>query len=310
MKRGIALSVVLLVLGGVVQAQESNFQIDVLSYQWTTTHNTLTFTYPGSASTSCNGNASMNGYVSGGGNIYANGTSSSTCSTSYTPPSTQDIDIQKPVVYILADSETTRMILACTRNVRWSQCHALNPGRFVARINNGHFEVQALSNKNKEEWIRFDVVQQAAISRQQAQPVSAQPASAPATIEAPGSDASGFPSRWKSMTSGTVRTIRVDGDYLYAEVVFTDAAARAGMFALTETKVDGDKYTGKTNGRLMKSATGPSCTISDQIEFTLVTPSRIEGRVFGAPPGATLDWSTCTYSLPDAWQSFVWIPVK
>lgn len=310
MKRAIAFTFVMLFLSVAIQAQENNFQINVLSYQWTTTHNTLTFTYPGSASTSCNGSGSMNGYVSGGGNVYANGTSSSTCSTSYTPPSTQDIDIQKPVVYILADSDTTRMVLACTRNVRWSQCHALNPGQFVARMNSGHFEVQALSGKNKEEWIRFDVVQQAAISRQQAQPVSAQPASAPATIEAPGSDASGFPSRWKSMNTGTVRTIRMDGEYVYAEVVLSDAAAKAGMFVLTETKQDGDKYSGKTNERLLKSATGPSCSITNPIEFTLVAPARIEGRSFSAPTGATLDWNTCTYSQPDAWQEFVWIPVR
>lgn len=308
MKRGIMLALVTLFLSSVLTAQQNEFHIDVLAYQWTTTHNTLTFTYPGSASSSCNGNASMNGYVSGSGNVYADGISSSTCSASYTPPSTQEIDIQKPVVYILADSENARMVLACTRNVRWSQCHALNPGRFVARMNNGHFEVQALSEKSKEEWVRFDVVQQVAINQQHAQSASAQ--AAPATIEAPGSDGSGFPSRWKSMNTGTVRTIRVDDEYVYAEVVLTDAAAKAGMFVLTEAKHDGDKYKGKTNERLMKSATGPSCSITSQIEFTLVTPGRMEGRVFGAPVGATIDWSTCAYSQPDAWQSFVWIPVR
>jgi hypothetical protein len=62
------------------------------------------------------------------------------------------------------------MILTCTRNVRWSQCHALNPGFFVARNDKGHFEVQGVSPKGKEEWVRFDVVQQDANVAQGPQP--------------------------------------------------------------------------------------------------------------------------------------------
>ena len=148
-------------------AQDDNFRITVLAYQWTTTHNTLTFAYAGHADTSCNGNTDVNGYVSGGGNVYASGTSSANCSTTYTPTSTQNIDIQKPVVYLLADSDTSRMILTCTRNVRWSQCEALNPGVFMARMDKGHLEVEGMSGKGKEEWVKFDVVQQTAINRQQ-----------------------------------------------------------------------------------------------------------------------------------------------
>src|SRR5271170_6031177 len=93
----------------VLQGQENTFHITVLAYQLATTHRTLTFTWPGYANTSCNGSVSMNGYASGAGNFSANGTTSNTCSTSYTPPNTQNIDVQKPVVYILADSQTSRM---------------------------------------------------------------------------------------------------------------------------------------------------------------------------------------------------------
>ena len=301
-----------LLLCHVVYAQENTFRINVLAYEWTTTHNTLTFSWPGYANTSCNGSTYMSGYVSGGGSVSANGTTSNTCSTSYTPPTTQNIDVQKPVVYILADSQTSRMILTCTRNVRWSQCHALNPGQFLARLNNGHFEVQGLSGKGKEEWVRFDVVQQTALSQQQAQTAPAQ--EAPASIEGPKSDSSnvnsGFPSRWKSMNTGNVLTLRFEGDYIYAEVVLPEAAAKAGMFALTDTKKDGDKYVGKVNERLLKSEGGPSCSMTAPIEFTLVTPDRIEGRTFAPPPNAQLDWNTCSYSSPAEWQSFVWIPVR
>ncbi len=176
------------------QAQEDDFRINVLAYQWTTTHRTLTFSWPGYANTSCSGNVNMNGTVSGGGTFSASGTTSNSCSTSYTPPTSQNIDIQKPVVYILADSTTSRMVLTCTRNVRWSQCHALEPGQFVARRRTGHFEVQALLKKEKEEWVRFDVVQQSAITTPQSQTAPAQdaPVSIAALPAGPSSASPGF----------------------------------------------------------------------------------------------------------------------
>lgn len=312
MKKLILLLAVLLLGTPLMWAQENTFRITVLSYQWTTTHRTLTFSWPGYANTSCNGNMNMDAYVSGGGNISASGTSSDTCSTTYTPPSDQSIDVQKPVVYILANSESSRMVLTCTRNVRWSQCHALNPGSFLARNDKGHFEVQGLLGKGKEEWIRFDVVQQTALSQQKPQTASLQ--AAPVSIEAPKSDApnanSGFPSRWKSMTTGKVHTLRFAGEYIYAELEVSEAAAKAGVFALTEVKKDGDKYVGKTNSRALKTQTGPSCSLSWPIEFTLVTPDRIEGRGFTPPVDHKFDWNTCTSSPPADWQPFVWIPVK
>lgn len=308
-KRIIFLLAVSLFAASLMKAQENTFHINVLAYQWTTTHNALTFSWPGYANTSCNGSVNMNAYAAGAGNIYASGTASNSCSTTYTPPINQNIDVQKPVVFILADSETSRMILACTRNVVWSQCHALNPGTFLARNENGHFEVQAVSGKGKEEWIRFEVVQQTAIQPQEA---SAQQTTT--SIEAPTSDTSnansGFPTRWKSLNSGTVRTLRAQGDYIYAEVLLPQAATEAGMFILTDTKKDGDKYVGKINERFVKAAGGPTCTFANPIELTLVTPDRIEGRAFAPPIDARLDWNTCQYSAQADWQSFVWIPVK
>jgi hypothetical protein len=158
-----------LVCGPVLRAQENTFRLDVLGYQWTTTHRPMTFSWPGHANTSCSGSVYMNGSVSSGGNISASGTTYDSCSTIYTPPTNQNIDIQKPVVFILADTDNSRMVLTCTRNVRWSQCQALNPGTFLGRNDHGHFEVQALSGKGKEEWVRYDIVQQTVISRQQPQ---------------------------------------------------------------------------------------------------------------------------------------------
>lgn len=232
MRKVIVLSLLLALLNVPLVAQDNTFRVQVLAYQWTTTHRTLTFSWPGYANTSCNGTSYVNGYVSGS-NIYANGTSSDTCSTTYTPPTNQNIDIVKPVVYILADSATSRMILTCTRNVRWSQCHALNPGTFMARMDHGHFEVQGLLAKGKEEWIKFDIVQQTSVSKPQLNEASTVQ-EAPSSIEAPNSSAttnSGFPGRWKSMTTGTVRTLRFEGDYIYAETVLTEAAAKTGTFS-------------------------------------------------------------------------------
>lgn len=308
------LILVALLCGPRLWAQENTFRLEVLSYKWTTTHNVVTFSWPGRANTSCNGSAYVNGNVSNGGNFSASGTASSTCSTTYTPPSNQNIDIQKPVVLILADTESSRMVLTCTRNVRWSQCHALNPGVFLGRNDQGHFEVQALSGKGREEWIRYEIVQQNAIVRSQPQPQTTPVQEAPASIEAPKSEtagaSSGFPTRWKSMESGVVRTLRFEGEYIYGEVVMSEAAANAGHFSLMEVKKDGDKYVGKSNVHLVKAMGGPSCTAALPLELTLVTPGRIEGRTFAPPPNAKIDWGTCTYSPPADWRTFTWIPVQ
>jgi hypothetical protein len=263
-------------------AQENTFRLTVLGYQWTTTHRTLTFSWPGYSNTSCNGSVNVNGNVSGG-NIYASGTTFDTCSTTYTPPSNQNIDIQKPVVFILADTENSRMVLTCTRNVRWSQCHALNPGPFLARNDHGRFEVQGLSGKGKEEWVKFDIVQQTAISQPPAQEAAAS-IQAPASIEAPKSEgasgSSGFPTRWKSMTTGTMTTGTIR------------------------------TYVGKINGRIVSTDGGKSCSGTWPIELTLVTSDRIEGRSFTPPTGAKTDWNACTFSPPADWHTFTWIPVK
>jgi hypothetical protein len=295
----------------VLRAQENAFHLTVLGYQWTTTHKTLTFSWPGHANTSCSGSTDMNGYVSSGGNISASGTTSDTCSTTYTPPTNQNIDIQKPVVFILAETESSRMVLSCTRNLRWSQCHALNPGEFLGRNDNGHFEVQALSGKGKEEWIKFDILQQTAITKQQTQTPPAQEAST--SIDAPKSEAasasSAFPARWKSMTSGSIRTLRFEGEYIYGETVFSEAAVKAGVFSLMDVKKDGEKYAGKINTHIV-SQDGKSCSTSWPIELTLVTPERIEGRAFHPPANAKTDWNACTFTPPADWQAFAWIPVR
>ena len=120
----------------------------------------------------------------------------------------------------------------------------------------------------------------------------------------------GFPARWKSLTSGTVRTLRFEGEYIYGETILSDDAAKAGGFFLMDVKKDGDKYVGKINGHILSAPGGKSCSVTSPIELTLVTPERIEGRSFTPPANAKIDWNTCTTSPPADWQTFTWIPVK
>jgi hypothetical protein len=224
------------------------------------------------------------------------------------------------------------MVLTCTRNVRWSQCHALNPGFFMARNNKGHFEVEGMSGKGKEEWVRFDIVQQNAISRQEAPigstsatadhstangPVRAEEASsAPGTptIEAPSrtetGENMGFPSKWKSMATGTIRALRFETNYIYGEVLMPDAAAKVGAFTLLELKKEGEKYAGKVNFKIVRPDGGASCSFQSPMELTLVTPERIEGHTQQPPPNAKVDWATCSVTPAPVRLDFVWIPVK
>ncbi len=120
----------------------------------------------------------------------------------------------------------------------------------------------------------------------------------------------GFPVRWKSMTSGSVRMLRFEGDYIYSETVLSEAATKAGMFLLMDVKKDGEKYVGKENGRTVRSDRGASCSVTVPVELTLVTADRIEGRGFAPPPNSKIDWKACTYSPPAEWQTLTWIPAR
>jgi hypothetical protein len=129
--------------------------------------------------------------------------------------------------------------------------------------------------------------------------------------------AGNLPTRWKSLTTGTTKVLRYEGNYIRWENQLTEEERKLGVFYLGEVQKQGDKYVGalriravyaeiyqKTGERVVTRV----CSIEQRIEFTLVTSSRIEGRVFGPPLGAKLDFEKCEYSEPDAWLTFVWIP--
>lgn len=212
------------------------------------------------------------------------------------------------------ETDTMRYLLSCRTNL-FHKCFTLNVGdTYPAEPCGGSMCVHLLQGKHldKPAIIRYAIVETVAIARPQ--PQTPPTKEAPPSIEAPESETAGtgagFPARWKSMTSGTIWTLRFEGEYIYGERVVSETAAKAGAFSLVEVKKDGDKYVGKVNSRVVRTDGGASCSGTWPTELTLITPDRIEGRAFAPPLTAKIDWNTCSYALPADWQPFTWIPVR
>jgi len=128
-----------------------------------------------------------------------------------------------------------------------------------------------------------------------------------------------FPTRWKSLTSGATRIVRVEGNNVYCEVVFTEVEKRTGVFAIAELTKTGDKYVGRVRfgGTCFYSqkqflstweeTKKNFCRFEGPIEITVLTPTRIEGSVMDYS-WDTLDCKKCKLKEPDKMGSFVWIP--
>jgi S1-C subfamily serine protease len=141
-------------------------------------------------------------------------------------------------------------------------------------------------------------------------------------LNASGSDvfkSESFPSRWKSLQSGTTKIIRRDGDRIYVETVLPDAQTKAGCFILSDLQKKGDIFSGiirsscvcqYTHG-LGAYARTLSNRVSDQstVEISSVTPTRIEGRTLIRPKETKFDCKKGEFSKPPSeWQGFTWIP--
>jgi hypothetical protein len=124
--------------------------------------------------------------------------------------------------------------------------------------------------------------------------------------------------RWKSMSWGATYLVRVDGDYLYAERIFSEEDHKLGNSVVYELKKQGDKYVGTDREHLVwwktyfalpnEKFVTDRCAWETQVEISLVTPSRIEGRGLFEPKGAKFDKKKCLWSKPLEWLPFVWIP--
>ena len=51
-----------------------------------------------------------------------------------------------------------------------------------------------------------------------------------------------FPTHWKSLTSGSTKILRRDGDRLYVETVLSEAQRNAGCFSMADLQGKGDLF--------------------------------------------------------------------
>ena len=128
-----------------------------------------------------------------------------------------------------------------------------------------------------------------------------------------------FPARWKSLSSGTTKVIRLDGDRAYVETVMPEAEKNAGCFNLAELQKKDDVFSGTGRSSCVCQYTkgigvyarnyNNTYTMQYEIEISKLGPTRIEGRVNEPPRGAKLDCRKGTYNKASEWQAFTWIPV-
>jgi S1-C subfamily serine protease len=128
-----------------------------------------------------------------------------------------------------------------------------------------------------------------------------------------------FPTRWKSLESGTTKSVRRDGDRIYVETVMPEAQKSAGCFILADLQKKGKTFSGTirsscvcqyTRGLGVYAQTYTNrVTDEANMEITSVTPTRIEGRVLQRPKGTKFDCRKGEFSKPlSEWLFFSWIP--
>lgn len=128
-----------------------------------------------------------------------------------------------------------------------------------------------------------------------------------------------FPTRWRSLQSGTTKIIRRDGDRIYVETLLPDEQKNAGCFKLAELQKKGELYFGTARQScvcqyqpaLELAYKTNHFTSEGPIEISKITPTRIEGRAPVPPNGTKMDCRRGKYSKPESeWPmtAFTWIP--
>jgi S1-C subfamily serine protease len=115
-----------------------------------------------------------------------------------------------------------------------------------------------------------------------------------------------MPRLWKSASTAARYTVQVDNDYIYAEQVLPDVQRPWLMFSKIEGRKSGKLFVGKMH--YAAACRNKSCPFDDEIEFTLVTPTRIEGAMLLHPADANLSCEPCQFSKTRQIIRFVWIP--
>ena len=128
-----------------------------------------------------------------------------------------------------------------------------------------------------------------------------------------------FSTRWKSLASGTTKTVRRDGEHIYVETVMPEAEKKAGCFSMADLQKHGEAYSGtnkyscvcqyqKRSLRMGYEVLTNRFEVNEPIEITKISPTRIEGTGTAWPQDAKFDCEKRSYSKPSTTQSFVWIP--
>jgi S1-C subfamily serine protease len=128
-----------------------------------------------------------------------------------------------------------------------------------------------------------------------------------------------FPTRWKSLKTGTTKVLRRDGARIYVETVLPEAQKNAGCFILSDLEKKGDIFSGNIRsscvceytrglGAYARNFTN-RFTDETAIEITSITPTRIEGHTLERPKGTKFDCKKAEFSKPPSeWENFTWIP--
>lgn len=135
-------------------SQTSNLAPDVLravawrAIPWATTSY---WQQQGSADTTCTGSGNWFGDTWHG---------NASCNTRYTPAQSIPITWQHFTIYNLVETNSSWMVLGCTRNWRWSKCSYLIPGNtFSFEDKKGKISVMGhRAGKDKEQSLDLDVV--------------------------------------------------------------------------------------------------------------------------------------------------------
>jgi hypothetical protein len=111
---------------------------------------------------------------------------------------------------------------------------------------------------------------------------------------------------WTSVTSGIDLKLRTDGDFLYAEQIFSDEEVKAGAYRRMEFRKDSDgKWQGKIHGAYPSEKDGYVCELEYDGEIDSLSPTRIEGVV---EVWESFDSRKCKWKGKQLPQAFVWIP--